>query len=196
MKKAIALVTAVLILAMGIRYSWLAWQGPTEPIVATWLMLAVAISISWWTYRSSGKKSILGNIANATDLVAVWMILLSAIFLGRQVRLGFNAFEIWCLMASGIILAVWRLTGRSIEANYAIQAIMTIAYFPTIAQLWSAARNTEPFGTWIVFWIAGVGALVTGILDRNKLGIVYAARALGIVSVVLALMLRLELRGP
>ncbi len=111
-------------------------------------------------------------------------------------RLGFNTFEIGCLVLSGTILVVWRLTHRSIEANYALQAVMAIAYAPLIFQLLTTEKNTESFATWSVWLAAAISSLTAAILDRNRLGIVYSSRGVILVSVVLALMLRLELRGP
>lgn len=194
MKKAAALTTAVLMLVVGGRYSWLTYQGEIQPVLATWLLFYVAIILSFWTYWSSEKHSLISNVQNAVDTIAVGMILFSIIFLGKNVRLGFNGLELGCLIASGAVLVFWKMSKLHEVSNLTLQGIMAIAYLPTLYQLWQAAKNTESFGPWIVGWIASATALVPAIMDRDKLAIVYAARALIFTSILLGLMIRLELR--
>ena len=180
-------------LFVGLRYSWLTRQGDIQPVMATWLLFCVAVSLSLWTYWSSKKHSVVSNVGNAIDFIIVWMILASIIFLGKNVRLGFNGFEIGCLIASAIILVFWRISKKHQASNLSLQGIMTIAYFPTLRQLWSAKDNTESFSIWIVIWIASTAALIPAFTDKDKLAIAYASRAFILVTVLLGLMIRIEL---
>ena len=128
---------------------------------------------------------------NSLDLVAVTAILFVIAFFGKNVRLGFNVFELSCLGASGTILALWRLTKLHSASNIAIQAVMTIAYLPTFYELWYATQRTEPLGTWVVMCIGGALALVPPAMKRDTLAILYAARAIVLSIVVIALILRI-----
>lgn len=189
MRKISAFIATALMLIVGFRYSWLTWQGEIQPVLATWLLFLVAVFLSFMTYWSTEKHSFTGNIINTTDLFNMCLIMFSIIVLGKNTILEFNAFDISCLVASGIILVFWRLSKMHVIANLALQGIMTVAYFPTIYRLWHTKTNTEQFGVWILVWIASAVALIPAYINRDKLGMIYASRSLTMVSVVLILML-------
>lgn len=194
MRKVSAAVVAVLMLFVTLRYSWLTWRGEIQPVFATWLLGGVAVSLSFWTYWSSGQRSLVGNIGNTVDLFVVGTILASIVFLSPQVRLGFNEFEIGCLAVSVVILIFWRTSKRHAAAHLALQGLMTVSFCPLFYQLWQAHTNTESFGVWVTAWVACVAALVPPVLDRDRLAIIYASRAIIMVTITLGLMARLELR--
>lgn len=189
-----AYVVTILMLIVGFRYSWLTWQGEIQPVLATWVLFLVAVGLSFMTYWSTTKHSVAGNIINVVDLFNVCLIMFSILVLGKNIRLGFNLFEIGCLVASGTILIFWRLSRKHATSNMALQAIMTVAYFPMFYQLWHASRNTEQLGVWVLVWVASAIALIPATIDRDKLGFIYAMRSLSMVSVVLILMFRINLR--
>lgn len=193
-RRGTAIIAALVVLLVDARYCWLVWRGDAAPVLATWLLFAVAVSLSFATYWASEKHSIVGNIGNAVDVVGVWAILLFVALLGKHVRLGFSPFELGCLVASGLILLLWRASKLHATSNLALQVVMTVAYFPTIAQLWGATSSTEPLAFWTAIWVSAVLTLVPAIIDRDRLACAYAGRAVVMVSVLIALMLRIQLR--
>jgi hypothetical protein len=179
---------------VAVRYSWLTAHDQIHPVLATWLIFCVAVTFSLMTYWSSKQHSLISNIANVSDLVTVWMVLASILLFSKEVRLHFNAVEIACLLVSGTVLVWWRFTKQHAASNIMLQIVMTVAYLPTLFQLWYAQSNTESFGVWAVTWVGSCVALVPAIIDRDKLAVVYALRALLLISAIIGLMIRLELR--
>ncbi len=194
MRKIAVFIVTVLMLIVGFRYSWLTWQGQIQPTLATWLLFFVATFLSFRTYWATEKHSFAGNIINTIDLFNVCLITFSILVLGKNTRMGFNAFELGCLIASGAILIFWKLSKLHVASNLALQVIMTVAYFPTLHHLWSALKNTEQLDVWIMVWVASVFALIPAFIDRDKLAFVYASRSLIMVSALLILILRIYLR--
>lgn len=177
---------------MGFRYIMLIKQGEIKPALATWTIFVVSVILSFQTYWSTGKKSIIANIANATDVVAVIGIFTSILIFGKG-NLTFNLFEIYCLAASFGILIFWKTSKKHTLSNILLQVIMTVAYLPTFYRLWFATTNTESFLVWSI-WIIGTSAsLITSILYKDTLGILYASRAFVLTAIVIALMVRLTL---
>jgi len=177
-------------LFVGLRYSWLTSCGVIHPVFATWLLFFVPVVLSFLTYWSSPKHSIGGNIANATDLVIVTMILLTMVCSGNS-QLHFNRFEVVCFIMSAAVIVFWRVTKRSVAANFATQVILTIGYMPMLYHLWHAKSNSESVSTWCLVWISAVVATIPAIIDKDRVGIIYALRAVALVSIALLLMLRI-----
>lgn len=182
----------VLNLFAGIRYSYLVAKEEIQPVLATWILLCVAISLSLWTYYSSKKRNLWSNVANISDFAVVWIILISIALCGDEVNLTFSRFDMVCLIASILILSFWQISKRHATSNLITQGLMTIGYFPTLHELWNASENTEPFGAWIMFLIISVTALIPPIIDKDRLAMIYAIRAVTLVSLVLFCMLRIE----
>lgn len=194
-KEKIALVTAVISACiwffMTTYYVWLIMQNEIQPVLTTWILFCVAVSLSFRTYWSSKKHSVVGNIGNFIDLGVVWLILLSILLFGKNINFAFNTFETCCLVASLGILLFWKLSKQHMLSNIALQVIITVAYFPTIYRLWYATQNTESFSVWSI-WLIGVSAsLATVILHKDTLGIIYSSRAFVLVLIIMILMLRI-----
>lgn len=194
LKQPIAWVIAALVMFMGLRYSWLTWHGQIQPVLATWVIFAVAASLSWWTYWSSPRHSVSNNMGNASDLVIVWMILITIMVSRHSSRTSFNWFEIGCLTATGIILLFWRFSRRHTTSNLLLQVLMSVAYLPTLYQLWRATANTEPLVVWLGTWTASFLATVQAIRTKDRLALAYAGRALMFVTIVVLLIIRLDRR--
>ncbi len=194
MRRNAALLSAAIVLGTCVRYCWLTWHGDIHPVLTTWILFWVAVLLSFSTYWSSEKHSIIGNIGNAVDVVAVTTNLSCIVLLGRQTRFRFTPTEIACLAACGIILVVWRLSRQHVVSNLALQVVMTVAYIPTIVQLWGASTNSESIVTWSLIWLAGVLSFIPAIIDRDRLAIAYATRATIMVTVLIGLMVRIALR--
>jgi hypothetical protein len=189
--RTIIIIAFVVGIGMGFRYVYLIVQKEIHPALATWVLFCVAVSLSFRTYWSSKKHSIVGNVGNFVDLILVWIILVGIFLFGENNSFLFRPFEIGCLVASGIILLFWVLSKKHLLSNLLLQVIMTVAYFPTIYNLWYATKNTESFSVWCVWLVGGLASLVIAVLKKDTLGIVYSSRAFVLVLIILILMLRI-----
>ncbi len=162
-----------------------------RPVFTTWLLFFVASSLSFWTYWSSKKHSVRGNIANFMDMFVCAVITLGILSVEGSHLIG-NAFDGYCLVASGIVLVFWRMTRRHEFSNMMLQIVMATAYMPTFVKLWQATRNTESLPVWVLSWFGAVFAFISASAERDKLGKIYAGRGLILVSVVVWLIMRIH----
>lgn len=173
---------------MSIRYIWLTIQKEIEPVFTTWLLFCVGASLSYWTYWSSKKHSIAGNLGNAVDLIMTWMILIGITFWGTK-NFDFNNLEIYCLISCLIIFVFWKLSKKHFVSNISIQVIMTIAYLPTIQKLWEATHSTESLPYWGINLFGSLTFLTMGIIKKDLIGIIYSSRAFILVLLVIIFIL-------
>jgi len=190
-RKACAFGVLAIAVFVVIRYSWLTGTGEIQPVFATWLFICLGCSISLWTYWSTKKHSIIGNIGNAVDFVGNWIIFIVVVLLGHGVRFAPNLFEVACLVGVVVIFVLWRFSHWHVASNFGLQIIMTIAYLPMIYHLWYATTNTEPFTAWGVTWVAIMLSFIPAIMDRDLLAFVYNMRRFVLISTTLVLMYRL-----
>jgi len=175
---------------IGIRYVWLIHKGRISPALAMWVFFTVAVVGSLLTYLAEGEYGLLDNVLNTADIALVGSVAIAIAFLGdRSTR--FNRFDLGCLAAVVVILAVWGATGKHTIAHAAIQAILVIAYFPVVKRLWRSDRNTESFTMWIGLLVAPIFSLLS---SKGTLATIYAIRAIISTALLLALMIRVELR--
>jgi hypothetical protein len=104
----------------------------------------------------------------------------------------FNRFDLWCLLAVVAIIVFWIITQNHVVANLGVQLILIIAYFPVVRRMLKSNENTEPFIVWIALMIAPVVSLTT---SKGTLASVYAIRAIVCTGLLLALMVRVELKN-
>lgn len=193
MKRVFVLTTIILMLVANIFYCYLIIKGLVHPTLMTWLMFFFAVSLSFGTYVSSPKHNIWNNICNTIDLILVLAVTIIIIFWGQDIRFSINIFEVMCILFSFFILIFWRITKSHIISNILLQVIMTIAYFPTFFQLYHSSQNSESFTYWSVALFAGISGLITGILGKDKLAILYSGRSVAMMVILIILMLRLTL---
>jgi len=160
-----------------------------KPALAMWIFFSIAIIISMVTYLREGNYSFLDNIMNATDLVYVVSVSLAIILFGDKSS-RFTRFDIGCLAAVLLITVFWAFTSNHLATNILMQSILVIAYFPVIERLFRSRENTEPFIVWIGMLVAPSLALLS---SRGVLATIYSVRAIVCVSILLALMLRIEI---
>jgi hypothetical protein len=161
-----------------------------RPVFTTWLLFFIASSLSFWTYWSSKKHSVRGNIANFMDMFVCGVITLSILSYAGGDLVG-RSIDIYCLIASALILVFWRIKRQHGTANILLQLVMVVAYLPTIGNLWEATRNTESLPVWILAWFGAVFAFISASVERDKLGKIYAGRGLVLVSIVIWLIARI-----
>ncbi len=190
--KSAATATVITMLVEGTLYVWSMGSLGVRPVFTTWLLFFVASSLSLWTYWSTERHSVMGNIANVADAFVCAAILAGVVIFEKGNLMG-SAFDEYCLAASAVILVFWRITKHHALSNLSLQAVMAIAYLPTFFELWHATVNTEFLPMWILSWVSSVFALVPARVKKDTLGTVYAGRGLVLVSVVIWLILRIEL---
>ena len=183
--------TAILMTVTNIWYIYLIIMGRIHPTFMTWVIFSVAVGLSFATYWSSEKHSFLNNICNTVDLISVFVITTIIVIFGENIRFNINTFEMICILLSMMILFFWRITKRHEVSNIFLQIVMTIAYFPTFYQLWSATVSSESVITWGILLLASITGVMTGVLGKDKLAIIYSTRSLVMVSILIVLILRI-----
>ncbi len=145
---------------IGLRYIWLIRKGRISPALAMWVFFTVATVGSLLTYLAEGDFGLLDNILNTADIALVGSISV-VLFLWGDKSARFGRFDLGCLGAVLVILAVWAITRQHALAHVSIQAILVIAYFPVVKRLWRANRNTESFTMWVGLLVAPVFSLLS-----------------------------------
>lgn len=184
MKELSILVVTVMNLLITVRYWWLIWKQRIKPALAMWIFFTIAVVGSLVTYLAEGNYSPLDNILNTTDIVLVGSVSIAiAVYGDRSTK--FNAFDKGCLTAVLGIVAFWVLTQNHVVTHLSIQAILVIAYFPTVRRLWTSKENTESFALWIAMLVTTAIALLS---SQGILATIYLLRAIVSISLLLLLM--------
>lgn len=173
-----------------VRYCWLIWKERIKPALAMWVFFSIAVGGSLVTYLSAGDFSVLDNILNTSDLVVVVTIAVFIFIFGdRSTR--FDRFDLGCLGAVLVILMFWLISQSHVVSHVSIQVILIIAYFPVISRIWKTHENTESFAVWIALFLAPCISLLS---SKGILASIYSMRAIISISVLLAFMVRAELK--
>jgi len=191
LKKLFAFITIVLMIIANVWYSFLTVKGVIHPTLMTWVIFIIAASLSFATYLSSEKHNLLNNICNTGDVFLVLAVTVVIICFGKDVRYRVNIFESLCLFLSLVIFIFWKITKSPVLSNILVQAIMVMAYFPTFYHLWSASETSESPIAWGFSCFYALTGLITGILGKDRLAIIYSARSLAMMSIMLYLILRI-----
>jgi len=183
----------VLVSAFCIIYCHGIVFGSARPVLATWLIFLTATQLSMITYlRSSEKRTLSSNIYGLADAINVILVIVAMLFFAKDARMGFDRFEIACLVTAGIIAIIWYLSQSHFICNLMIQCLMVVAYVPFVHHLWLAGENSEPYIPWLITMTASSLALYEQIVKRDVLAVIYLARSTISVFTVLMLMLRLD----
>ena len=190
MREASIIAVVAISLFILVRYCWLIWKERIKPALAMWVFFSIAVGGSLITYLSSGDYSLLDNILNTSDLVLVSTVAVFIFIFGdRSTR--FNRFDLGCLIAVLVIMAFWVVSQSHVVSHVSIQVIMVIAYFPVISRIWKSNENTESFAAWIGMFLNPCISLLS---SKGVLATIYSLRAIISTSVLLALMVRAELK--
>lgn len=171
------------------RYIYLLYHKKISPSLAMWIFFSLAVGISLFTYFAEGDHSISDNILNFTDLILVVTVSI-AILIWGDTTTHFNRFDLGCLAAVIGIIAFWGISKNHVIANYSVQSIMVISYFPVLGRMTRQKKNTEAFSVWIMMLIA---AGISLFASKGWLASVYAIRAVLCTGALLLLMLRIEI---
>lgn len=183
---------ALCVIAYAVVYIVGIKRGKVKPILATRIFLLSAILLSALTnYRQSGINGLLTNALNIVDVFATLSIFLFSVF-NKNTRKKFTKFEKTCLSVVIIIFLIWIISGQNILAHLSIQAILVVAYLPTVIHLWKSSENTESLGAWSFDFIASVIGIIEPLKNMDLLPLVYVTRSITSTFVVIILVLRIE----
>jgi hypothetical protein len=178
-------------LGMNVWYCISTIKGIIHPTFIMWAIFCIAVSLSFSTYWSSKEHNWLNNINNTFDLICVWLVTIVIIFFGKNIRFEINFVEIVCIALSFLILIFWRITKFHKTSNVFLQIVMVIAYLPTFYQLLNVSETTESLGAWFINLLASLTGIITAILGKDKLAIIYASRSFLMIAIMIILILRL-----
>ena len=188
------IIVVVLVGFVDVRYCHLILSGAVHPTMATWIVFEIAVILSIATYLATKKHSLTDNIANTVDAIATSIVFITIVCKNGLV-LRFNAFDMLCLCGAGAITLFWISCKKHTAANMATQVLLVVGYLPTIRTLWVSTANPESFAVWGTILIVSIVSLYPAARAKNRLAIVYATRAAASAVVVIALMIRIELRS-
>lgn len=184
---------ALLDLWVGARYSFKLIRKQSHPRVATWLIFEIGVAMSLAAYFASNDHSIVKAALNLTDAVVVTVILALLFMERRGERLRFTQNEMLSLAIACITVAVWAISKSAWIAFAGFQAVMSVAYIPTIENVWRwrPGRPPEPVETWSINAVAaliGVGVDLTG--SRDYVAMLYPLRAFILCMTIVVLVAR------
>jgi hypothetical protein len=190
-----AIVVALLDIFVGARYCVKLIRKEIAPRIATWLIFEVGVVMSLAAYFTSHDHSLVKSALNVTDGVVVTVILASLLIEQRDRRILFTKNEQLCLVISCLTMAAWAITKTAWIGLMGFQVVMSVAYFPTIENiwLWKPGPPPEPIETWSVNAVAALIGLtldLTGIHDY--LAMLYPLRAFILCMIIALLVWRWE----
>ena len=198
-----ALVSAVLITVGTIWYIYVAIKGDkVKPVLASWIVVCGTMVLSFTTYWTSPKHSIVSNASNVAGVISTVGILITVLWLNLKNEgvIHFSRFQKGSLAAASVIatfwvIIVWGFNRTGFYPNILTQILMLVGYFVTAEKLWQATKNTESLFTWTTIMIGSAIALYTGIVSRDTLATLYATRATVTSATIVWLMYRIELKN-
>lgn len=187
--------TLVLMVVSSVDYIRRAWKRETNPVPATWILMVMVFTLSFWMYWMSPRRSPTANIGVVGGLVNTAVILIGVI--ATNVRYGtlalaFDRVQKFCLIAGGAVVLFWALTDQPFIAYGLVQVIALIAYGATVRRLWKAERSTEPLFLWISVFVASLSAIYPAYVKHDTFAWIYLARAVPSTAGVIYLIARIK----
>jgi hypothetical protein len=190
LKTFVIIAVAALNLFITVTYCIQMIKKRSKPALAMWFFFSIAVGISLVTYLKDGNYQFFDNVLNTLDLIMAVFVTLAIVVLGDK-STWFNKFDLGCLIAVLVIVLFWFISENHWITNISVQLILVIAYFPVVRRMLKANENTEPFSVWIALMLAPMFSLIT---SKGELASVYAIRAIACTGLLLALMIRIELK--
>lgn len=142
MSEACAWIASLLGLATVVIYLSKVIKGSTTPNTATWLIVAVVITMNTVSYFAvvggDLKKAAIGITVNVGILVVFGYSLAK----GKFARL--QKFDAVSLAMALIIGVVWKASGDAIIANMALQSVLFISFIPTFLGIMRRQLRDHP----------------------------------------------------
>ncbi|MFH1193032.1 MAG: hypothetical protein V1656_01820 [Candidatus Jorgensenbacteria bacterium] len=191
-------VSAVLLLVSSLHYAWLAWEGKSDPVLATWILMMVMMGLSCWMYFESPNPSWTANINVTAGMVniAINLIGVTAGHIRRgTLGVAFDRIQSVCLVGGVVVVVLWFLTRNPYAMYVMVQVIALIALFGTARRLWGAVGSTEPVFLWVVVFFAGLCAIYPAVARDDEFAQIYLARAIPSVIFMIHLVWKAKKRG-
>ncbi len=191
------LVVIVLMIISSSDYVRRAWIKETSPVPATWILMVIVLSLSFWMYWDSPKKSWTANIGVTAGLFNTLFILFGVIICNlrhRTLHIMFDRVQVGCLIGGAVVFGFWYLTDRPLTSYVLVQGIALIAYAATIKRLWSATQSTEPLFIWVSILLSNTCALYPAWVKNDPFSWIYLARAIPSTILVICLIIRVKTR--
>lgn len=197
-----ALASTVLI---AIGTAWYIYQtvygSKVKPVLASWIVLAGTMTLSYATYWTTPKPSLVANACNGVSVLSTIGALGAAYWYSKRAgkSVQFSPFQVRCLQAAAIIatlwiILVWGLSKSGLMPNVLTQVLMIVGYLVTAEKLWHAKENTESVLTWSAIALASGIAIYTAWVSADPLAGLYSVRAFVAATTIVLLMWRIELR--
>lgn len=168
------------------------FRGTVKPILATWLFFAIAVVLSFLTnFARTGTGGLLANALNIFDGLSCLLIFFVIVW-RPDIRKRFTTFEKWCIGTVTVIFICWLFSGQNVIANVCTQAIVLIAYLPTMRHVFHSTKNSESLGAWSVDCAASILGLIIPLKTLDLLPILYASRSFLCTGSMVLLILRLK----
>jgi hypothetical protein len=109
MKGYIAIAVAVILMAASLPYGSQILRRQVFPTLSTWIILVVATSLNVVSYLVATRLVVLSGVLGLTDAFVCWFIFI-ATTISTGLKLQFQTFEKYYLIASGVIVLFWMLS--------------------------------------------------------------------------------------
>ncbi len=187
--------TVVLMLVSAVDYVRRAWIRETNPVPATWILIVVTMSLSFWMYWDSPRKSWTANIGVTAALLNTSIILAGVI--AANIRYGtlsvaFDKVQKWSLASGAGVVLFWFLTDQPLQSYVLVQLIALIGYFATMKRLWSAERSTEPLFVWTAVLLASLCALYPAWIRNDLFAWIFLVRVIPSTVLMIYLIARVK----
>jgi len=139
--------------------------------------------------------SLIKAALNAADSLQVTVILLTLLIAQRGRKLQFTRNELVSLAISCVAAVGWMVTKTGWVGFVGFQLVMSVAYLPTLENLWRWKRgpSPEPMEKWGINVVIALIGVVVDVTNRHDyLAMVYPLRALILCVVVVSLITRWE----
>lgn len=198
MYEAAVITSVVLLLVSAADYVRRAWKGETKPVLATWILLTVMMSLSLWMYYHSDRMSWTANVGVTAGFVNVLMILIGIVatnLRNRTLHLAFDPVQRWCLLGGAGVLLFWFVTEQPLLSYGLVQLIALIAYVATVKRLWHAKASTEPLFLWTAVLTANLCAIYPAWTKHDPFSMIYLVRAVPATAGMIYLIARIKRRA-
>ncbi len=144
------------------RYCTKLVRGEIAPRLATWLIFEVGVLMSLAAYLASPDHSLTKAALNATDAVMVTVILVLVLIKQRSRSSQFTKNERICLFVACLAAALWHFTRTGWVGLIGFQAVMSVAYLPTLESVWKwrPGPPPEPMDKWSINMLIAVIGIV------------------------------------
>lgn len=195
MYELMVLTTTVLMLISAAGYAFRAWKGESHPVVATWILMMIMMSLSFWMYQESPRWTWTGNIGVTAGVVNLAIILagvLATNLKNHTLHVAFDKVQKWCLALGVGVVGFWTFTRDPMISYVLVQCIALIAYFATVKRLWCAVSMTEPYFLWVAVLCANLCAIYPAAVRDDLFAWIYLGRAVPSTVFVIYLIARVK----